>query len=239
MKRFLIQDRYYYHHLPYDFQHELQVQLEQCKEDFSWCFAGGDDGLFHGEHDIPVGSVEFVIGYLKKNYKIDYKPLNIPDCLLISKYMGRYQFGFKTGQEIIESNNNLFFKDWTTIKGELGFTNWDKPETLDKSYFYRELFDIESEWRVFVHRNEILDVRCYTGNPWKLPSKELALEIVNTFKEEAPIAYTLDLAITEKGETVIIELHHYFSCGTYGFNSPKHPYMLSQAWFELLKNQKK
>jgi hypothetical protein len=53
-----------------------------------------------------------------------------------------------------------------------------------------------------------------------------------------PIAYTLDVGIkTETKETVIIEMHDFFSCGLYGFNDPfRYPYMLSQWFHEFIRN---
>lgn len=54
--------------------------------------------------------------------------------------------------------------------------------------------------------------------------------------KEAPIAYTLDVAITDKGDTVVLEVHDFFSCGLYGFNDyRKLPYMLHRWYVNYIK----
>ena len=58
--------------------------------------------------------------------------------------------------------------------------------------------------------------------------------MVKVYDAAAPVAYTLDVAVTPEGKTVVIECHRFFSCGLYGFSDiAKYPKMLSQAWFQM------
>ena len=53
----------------------------------------------------------------------------------------------------------------------------------------------------------------------------------------SPHAYTLDVGVTENGETVVIEVHDFFSCGLYGFlRTDKLPYMFWRWYFYYVKN---
>jgi len=52
---------------------------------------------------------------------------------------------------------------------------------------------------------------------------------------KAPVAHTLDVAISG-GETVIIEVHDFFSCGLYGFADHKIlPFMFARWFQEFVK----
>lgn len=44
--------------------------------------------------------------------------------------------------------------------------------------------------------------------------------MIEGFKE-APEAYTIDVGVTSDGNTVLIEVHDFFSCGLYGFDDAK------------------
>lgn len=50
----------------------------------------------------------------------------------------------------------------------------------------------------------------------------------------APIAYTLDVGISD-GKTVVIEVHDFFSCGFYGFSDHTIiPFMFSRWFIEYI-----
>lgn len=94
---------------------------------------------------------------------------------------------------------------------------YGKTETR---YFYSEYIKIASEWRVFVYNGVIKDVKQYVGS-WdsKRPNKENIEYIIAEFEKlNTNIkAYTVDVAVTESGETILIEIHNFVACGLYGF----------------------
>ena len=58
--------------------------------------------------------------------------------------------------------------------------------------------------------------------------------MIETYKPEAPVAYTLDIGVEKYRGTFIIECHRFFSCGLYGFSDHRrYPKMLSQEWAEI------
>ena len=112
-------------------------------------------------------------------------------------------------------------------------TDWDGP------YFVREPFciDIISEWRCFIHKNKIINCSYYNGiNPLLFPSFEM---INNTIKEykNAPIAYTLDVAVLKNGYTILVELNDMWAVGPYGCNETDYFNMLKDRWNEIIKNK--
>lgn len=204
---------------------------------------------------IPVGSVEFVekyIGYIVfgKESIEKIKPLNVPKELLefgtckrknISlpdenlKLDARELFFIKSNDEIKYENNGFIIgKDVYNLPAG----NWQISKIIN---------DIESEYRCFIYKDNLLDIRRYLGNFKSLPDFKIIEKILSLYKWDngngnAPIAYTLDIAnvIREgKQETEIIECHDFFSCGLYGFNDLEHyPYMITRAYNNIIKNIK-
>ena len=90
--------------------------------------------------------------------------------------------------------------------------------------------DIISEWRLFIRDGEILDIRNYLGDSFICPDKKLCSDIVKSYITNRPV-YTLDIGVRENMDLVVIEVHDFFSCGTYGFSDyRKYPIMLWR-WF--------
>ena len=176
---------------------------------------------------VPIGTVEFVHNYIFSHFGKKYipEPLNIPQELY--KYLGRtYYIGNK---ETIPSNKILFVKSATQVKGfkELIYNPTFLP---DDTYVISELINILSEHRVFVHKGEIIDIRVYNNDFKTLPDLNIIKNIINDFINP-PIAYTIDVAVTDKGETVIIELHNFYSCGLYGMQDFEKATIMMSQWY--------
>ena len=111
------------------------------------------------------------------------------------------------------------------------FTNCQVSTMLD---------DIESEWRVLVYKGKGVDVKNYSGDPFVFPNADRIYQFIDQYTE-APEAYTLDVAVTNKG-TWVLECHDFFSCGLYGSTDKNIPFMLNHAWFniksDILKHKK-
>ena len=198
-------------------------------------------GITDPNEFIPVGSVEFVSAFLKTFYpKAEgaLKPLNVPEELFpfagreIANVICREDF------EPFWKYDKVYAKDIDTIKDQFNglYTDiYDNYESKDFRHFQvSEVINIESEWRVFVFQNRFLDCRNYSGDCFKFPNPGRIMDMIKAYSPSAPAAYTLDIAVTENGETVVVECHRFFSCGLYGFwNSNLLPYMFSQTWFEM------
>lgn len=231
--------------------HDFTWELTRCEEYHKWIedpitlhyHEGMDfEQIKHPDNYVPVGSIEFVSAYLNRFYpdvKKALKPLNVPECLF--PYAGRKIANVRTPEDFIPFCNNslVFAKDMNKIKSERnGFIGLPEFSGV-KDCQVSSVIDFISEWRVFVFQNTIRDCRCYQGDFFNIPSKDRIMEMMNTFRnEESPVAYTLDVGVTTKGETVVIECHRFFSCGLYGFSQRNiYPAMLSQTWYQM-KNMK-
>ena len=227
--------------------HDFTFELTRCEEYHKWIedpitirYHEGMDfsQIKHPDTYVPVGSVEFVSNYLKTFYPEAVnalKPLNVPEPLF--EYAGRTIANVKTPEDMIPFNNSamVFIKSLDYIKhplsGFIGLPTFDRCKDFQVS----KPLEFRSEWRVFVFDNAILDCRCYQGDCFAYPnSDDIKMMVHKYMYSGAPKTYTLDVGVTTKGETVVIECHRFFSCGLYGFSNPNiYPAMLSQEWFEM------
>jgi hypothetical protein len=172
----------------------------------------------------PVGSVEFVSNYLEKHYNLKPKPRNVPDELI--KYAGRDVFN---GSEKTIRNKDLFAKSNDQIKGFVDFVKPDK-KLSPGNYQFSEPVMIESEWRGFVFNGELVGLQNYSGEFAFFPDVNRIHMFIEGFKT-APIAYTLDIFIDDRGRTFVMEIHDFFSCGLYGFADLKLLPIMFSRWF--------
>ena len=185
---------------------------------------------------IPIGSIEFVQEFCDSVGLELPLPINVPDDLLHKEFLKREIF--YTDKWIPQNNKKYFFKDASVLKGLQGiiekggiiYTNNEKsPNDL---FLISEWIDIDSEWRVFVHKDHIVDIRRYSGDLDLFPDIDKISDMITSYKN-SPVAYTLDVAITANGDTVLIECHDFYSVGLYGFdNYNKVPFMFSQWWYQ-------
>lgn len=236
----------------FDFQWELLDQLRndpRLQQDFGYIKYDwdGHEEISTKSGWIPVGSVEFVHKYLLTAYAIEPSPLYIPDELM--PHTGRDLIFNCTPKDVLVKvaiYGELFVKDARRVKGFTGILDTGRyqpalPEGVDL-FHVSSVIDIVSEWRVFVHRGKILDCRNYSGDPLVFPNSMVIQRMVDDFTN-SPVAYTLDVAVHNRPRgphgTSVIEAHRFYSCGSYGFSSPKYPYMLSQAFYELVRENGK
>jgi hypothetical protein len=173
------------------------------------------------ENCIPIGTVEFVSQYLKSYYNKEPKPINVPSELF-SYYFTKRNIFNGTEKDIKEK---CFVKSNDKIKS---FTEICSSAPIG-NYQISDVIDIVSEYRVFVYKKELIGLQNYSGDFLLFPNVNTIYDMIECYDSQ-PIAYTLDIAITKNGNTVVIEVHDFFSCGLYGFNNSKLPYMFL-LWF--------
>lgn len=178
---------------------------------------------------IPIGSVEFVSKYITDYYGITPKPKNIPFELIGKNWTGRTVVN-GTEKDII---GEKFVKSNDMIKS---FTEICKTAP-EGNYQISDLIDIESEWRAFVYEGKLVGLQNYSGEFDIFPNVDKVKAMINAYKTQ-PIAFTLDVAISNN-DTVIIEVHDFFSCGLYGFSEHKIlPFMFSKWFYSFVGWQK-
>jgi hypothetical protein len=207
---------------------DVQVKYLNCKaNDGVWFFRP-----FH-QHYVPVGSVEFVLSWMKRFGIPVPKPINVPEELFGFVNRGIFNGPHYDMDDILDKR---FVKSNDHIKGfkEVIDNTYDLPEG---NYQFSEVVDIESEWRVFVYQGKLVGLQNYSGDFTMFPDMDIIRHMTYYYKS-APIAYTLDVGVFDE-KTFVIECHDFFSCGLYGFADHKiYPYMLYRWFHEYLNKNK-
>jgi hypothetical protein len=188
---------------------------------------------------VPIGSVEFVTDFLMHFYNLQPKPLNVPKELY--HYAGREIFN---GNHLAleDSAGKFFVKSNDKIKGYYGIKDYNCREHHPYDipvgeYQFSDVINIDSEWRAFVYERKLVGLQNYSGDFTKWPNNNTIKGMIGNYKS-APIAYTLDVGISDDRGTFVIECHDFFSCGLYGFADHKIlPYMFYKWFYEYLQKQ--
>lgn len=239
----------------FDFQHEL---VERIKEN-NWLYGSDTEQcvftqsfanfkLIDGMFVCPVGSIEFVSDYIKKYYpdakgsiRKPMEPINVPRTLTSFEFTKRILRKDATINEVLSilneyPNKNFYVKSATQLKAPVRFCykNNAASALADTKEFERfdvseDLGMLRAEWRAFIYKGEILDVRMYVGDWKESIDGEFVQKAVNAWKLK-PKACVLDFAKTDNGEFVVLEGHNFVSCGTYGFTDPNLPKMIKEGF---------
>jgi len=186
---------------------------------------------------VPIGSVEFVNDFLDRFYGFVLQPTNVPEELF--HYAGRQIFN-NNNASFRYLNGKFFFKSNDEIKGYSGYYDSGIPTEIPEGNYQISEFveNIESEWRAFVYQGELVGLHNYSGDFTRFPNVDIINGMIKMYKS-APIAYTLDVAISDDRGTFVIELHNFISCGLYGFAEHKIlPYMFYKSFHELIQKSK-
>ncbi len=179
---------------------------------------------------IPITSVEKTEEYLRTVYGKDMPPVEVPQEL--RQYRPDYST-FKGSDIPKDKLNSKYFikridklKSWNSLLYDGDVSSYIKPDAL---YSVGLRHNILSEWRIFVYKGEVMACQNYLGEPMEFPDPELIKLMIYQYKDNAPSAYTLDVAVTanvgEKIKTIPLEVHPFVACGLYGFEDKVIPDM--------------
>lgn len=187
--------------------------------------------------DIVVGYIGDVRAILKKLGK-DYPEMNYPEEL--HKYMGRNLWQDKLNNIVNNPDKwGVFIKQAQGTKqftgkvinkiSDLRSVIGVDPETL---VWCSDVVEFVSEWRCFIRYGEVIAVKQYNGR-WDKPINFEILKSAVLDYTESPNAYVIDLGVTDKGETLLVEVNDGYSVGCYGLDPIKYAKFLSARWSEL------
>lgn len=194
---------------------------------------------------VPVGSIEFVNQYLSQMGLGPMEAMNIPPELEQEQFLGRRIFRDVSKTELSRLRAEfgpLLLKPGRHPKRFEAIPHEERllgeipdNELLFVSQMIQSQF--ASEWRVFVSRGRVMDIRPYFMEHWLAPDAAVVHDMADTLREHPALA--LDVAVLlEGGRTVAIECHPFIACGLYGFEGPKMVSMARDAWLGELRRQK-
>lgn len=176
----------------------------------------------------PIGTIDFVTAYLRNAYGIKREnPIEIPKYLRTDEFLKRDYFF--TSWDKLPKHGTYFLKDVSELKnfGQViqadyfindDLFNYTRQLVLPKDHVYlvSSLFNIKSEYRVYVLQHEIEAIVCYDGDCTIFPDVNLIKKAVSLIRnnEEWLRSYTIDIMVGVEG-TAIIEIHNFTSIGLY------------------------
>lgn len=185
-------------------------------------------------NDTPIGDIPFVSKYLYEQHEISkMHPIEIPKYLRTDEFLKR-DYAFVKAKDLPRSGH-WFIKDVDTLKnfsylGQIEYIEIDEMInpykkksshflniSADTNFLVSSVFDMKSEYRVYVIDGKIEAICNYNGDPTVFPDITLirkAVSIIN-FHEQYLKSYTLDIMIGNEG-SAIIEVHNFVAVGLYG-----------------------
>ena len=185
----------------------------------------------------PIGTVEFVKAFAEKIGVKLPAPIHATELL---KLEGRlYATVRKKDLPLPRKTYPVFVKPLKELKKFTGFVaKSEKDFELypDVDWSNTSLFltgvleNIVSEWRCYVLNGKVFACVNYAGDPLKFPNSAAIRNCIDNF-ESAPIAYSLDMAITD--HTQFIEINDAYALGYYGGDVELYTKMLDLRWKEI------
>jgi hypothetical protein len=99
--------------------------------------------------------------------------------------------------------------------------------------FCSEPVSFVAEWRCFVLRGQILDVRRYRG-AWDQPLDPAIVRSAIHAYDDAPQGYAADFGLAEDGRTLLVEVNDGYALGSYGLEPHAYAHLLAARWYELV-----
>jgi hypothetical protein len=99
--------------------------------------------------------------------------------------------------------------------------------------------EILSEWRIYVHRDKIVDARNYSGDFMLPPDFNFyIMDVIKKNQGRFPIAYTIDIGILGGDrfyDNVVVEYNDMWAIGNYGIPNDIYLRLLRDRYFEIMK----
>jgi len=172
--------------------------------------------------------------------RIDGEP---PEVL--RHFFGRKMWVTTMGEirKLMDEDTHVFIKPKSAHKAFTGHVTSGKIADLIQTASFPDDFEVAasevvnfvSEYRLLVHQHEIKGVRHYKGDFRVYPDLRVADKMIAAWKNNgAPVGYSLDLGVTESGETLPVELNDAFALGGYGQNAISYANLVIDRWEEIV-----
>ncbi len=204
----------------------------------------GTDYIKYDEYDGFYGNVGWIREIINKNNLNVPHMGTIPPELLEFAKRPYFKVSMKEAVERA-AHGPIFIKP--VPENQKSFTGFvldiTQPKTLINIAHYSEdvivssVVNFVSEYRCFVYEKEIMDAKRYRGNFRISPNYKLADDAINAYVNQ-PVAYSIDIGVTDTGETMLVECNDMMSLGLYGLTPHIAARMLVDRWTEIYYKNK-
>jgi len=190
-------------------------------------------------NNLFVGSVEFmrkIFDKLGKSPRVPDNSNREEEFIKLSEVRTRIE----NGETLFVKPKQIKLFTGMVVNKQFVFSLNPYPDDTDVIVSKPFESEIVSEWRCYVRKNiigdPIVDIRCYSGDPFVIPKKEFILELFNQNILKYPKAYTIDVAILENGENTVVEYNDMWAIGNYGIENGKYVSLLKEIYFEIIRS---
>jgi hypothetical protein len=190
-------------------------------------------------NNLFVGSVEFmrkIFDKLGKSPRVPDNSNREEEFIKLSEVKTRIE----NGETLFVKPKQIKLFTGMIVNKQFVFSLNPYPDDTDVIVSKPFESEIVSEWRCYVRKNiigdPIVDIRCYSGDPFVIPKKEFILELFNQNILKYPKAYTIDVAILENGENTVVEYNDMWAIGNYGIENEKYVSLLKERYFEIIRS---
>lgn len=195
--------------------------------------------------DIFIGSVESTKRFF------NFIGVKTPDYIGYPRELeSYYKRNIKLGliKDLEKENLPIFIKPSKDVKLFTGFLLENKKTLENISTYYDLVTDrtevyisepikIVSEYRCFVNENKLVGIKNYEGSFSHFIDVKKVNEMIEIYatNPNKPICYTLDVALDDKGQTILIEINDFWAIGSYGLDGKEYVSMIIKRIEEIKK----
>lgn len=184
-----------------------------------------------------VGSVEFMNEVFSRVGKSPRVPLN-SDRTSETLFLGEVKERVENGEELFVKPKSIkLFTGMVVNKMYISSLN-PYPDETEVLVYETFKYPILSEWRLYIHNQNIVDAKNYSGDFKISPDWALIDARLKNFKD-FPVAYTADIAVLSGPDGThhneIVEFNDMWAIGNYGIENPLYLRLLRERYFEIMR----
>jgi hypothetical protein len=104
---------------------------------------------------------------------------------------------------------------------------------MDMEIQISEPVEFVTEYRGFVLRGDLVGLKHYKGDFGLVPDVAVIKQAIAAYKG-APVAYSIDFGVDDKGRSLLVEVNDAFALGNYGLNSLIYTDIIEARWDEIM-----
>lgn len=183
---------------------------------------------------VPIGSVEFVKEIMRVRGIAVPSQISYPSSL--AGYLNR-EVVLKTFKA---AKSHEFIKPAKQIKAFTGAIKANIEEPVDDNIpvLASNPITFLAEWRAYVLDGAILGASRYDDSDDEYPLDKALLEQMVQDYADAPVGYSLDVGLTDKNETILVEVNDGWSLGWYPWGDvifQDYLKLIAARWSEIEK----
>ncbi|RYX83202.1 DUF4343 domain-containing protein [bacterium] len=105
----------------------------------------------------------------------------------------------------------------------------------ETTVWWSDALELRGEFRAFVLRGELVGLRHYFGD-FRCHLDFARLDSALSQWQNRPIACSMDWALTQSGETILVEVNDAYSLGCYGLAPHLYAPMLAERWRQIVQS---